>query len=73
MTLTQLQAFTDAQAVSVTADQRAAMSAAQTAILDDATTGGQQQQPEVTAAPPPSAGKLPQTREPLCQPHRLLY
>ena len=49
------------------------MSAALIAILDGATTVGQQQQQEVTAAPPASAGKLPQTREPLCQLLRLLY
>ena len=50
------------------------MSAAVIAILDGAMTGGQQQQPEVTAAPRiPSTGKLPQTRESLCQPPRLLY
>ena len=44
------------QAVTITADQRAAMSADQIAILDEVTTGGEEEEPEVTAAPP-STGK----------------
>ena len=53
MTTTQLEAFTDVQAVAVTTDQRAAMTAAQTALLDAAVSGEQEQEPEVTASPPP--------------------
>lgn len=55
LTLVQLQAFTDVQAGSVTAKQRASMSASQIDILDKAATGGEEQRAEVTGAPP-SAG-----------------
>ena len=44
------------QAVTITADQRAAMLADQSAILGEVTTGGEEEEPEVTAAPP-STGK----------------
>ena len=54
--MSQLEALTDVQAVRITADQRAAMSADQIAILGEVTTGGEEEEPEVTAAPP-STGK----------------
>ena len=54
--MSQLEALTDIQAVTVTADQRAAMSADQSAILGEVTTDGEEEVPEVTAAPP-STGK----------------
>ena len=44
------------QAVAITVDQKAAMSADQTAILGEVTTGGEEEEQEVTAAPP-STGK----------------
>ena len=44
------------QAVTITADQRAAMSADQSAILGEVTTGGEEEKPQVIAAPP-STGK----------------
>ena len=44
------------QAVTIAADQWAAMSADQIAILGEVTKGGEEEEPEVTAAPP-STGK----------------
>ena len=48
------------QAVTITADQRAAMWADQSAILGEVTTGGEEEEPEVTAGLP-------------CQQIRLLF
>ena len=44
------------QAVTITADQSAAMSADHIAILGEVTIRGEEEEPEVTAAPP-STGK----------------
>ena len=56
MTTAQMESFTDAQAVAVTDDQQAVMSAAQRELLGEVSTGGQEEVPEVTTPPPASTG-----------------